>query len=104
MKLQFKNVGQYCEELSSRYEAVINSNLSVRVFKCSYNKQWNAHFISAYGYALDSNENFDYYYSDSKKETVERVIETLMEDMGFLEQLNSEAMSLDSRMIDHVNN
>lgn len=98
MKLQFKNVGQYCEELSSRYEAAININVSVRVFKCAFNKQWNAHFISKEGYALESNDNFDYFYSDTKKETIERVIEALIEEEGFLQSIASESVDLDNRM------
>lgn len=51
--LNFKNVGQYAEELSSRYVAKISKNLQVRVWKCAYSKSWRFEFITINGYGLD---------------------------------------------------
>jgi len=52
--LIFKNKGRFADELSSRYEAIVDDKFIVRVFKDSYMKGFRFSFYSINGYELDA--------------------------------------------------
>ena len=55
MILEFKNKGKFADEDSSRYEALVNDNVIVRIVKDGYfEKGFVFEFLTINGYALTS--------------------------------------------------
>lgn len=77
MKLVFKNKGQFADEGSARYEAIVNNDFIIRVFNDPYIfKGFIFHFLDMNGYPLGKiNGNFlsNFWNNATKKEVISYV-------------------------------
>lgn len=88
MKLQYKKVGWFADEMSARYEAVVNENIKVRLFKDAYMNGFRFEFLTSNSYDL-GNITGDYlstfWDKATKKQAINRVFEILSDTECFIE-------------------
>ncbi len=88
MKLQFKNVGWFADEMSARYEADVNENIKVRLFKDAYMNGFRFEFLTSNSYALGNitgNYLATFWDKATKKQAINRVLEILYNTECFIE-------------------
>jgi hypothetical protein len=98
--LKFSKVGWFADEMSARYEAVVNENIKVRVFKDTYFNGFRFEFLTSNGYDL-GNLTGDYLCSfwnnATKKQAVNKVIEILKTTECFI-QIEQKAIEVKNTM------
>jgi len=99
--LQFKNTGRFADELSARYEAEVNGNIKVRIFKDAYMNGFRFEFLTSNGYGLGSLTG-DYlstfWNKATKKEVVEKLKQILSDEECFAE-INEKAIAVKNTMV-----
>lgn len=94
MTLKFKRLGQFCDEVSARYQARINDQLAVNIYKCAYRGAWVFMFIEIEtGYSLDyltCDMLASIHHIETKKEIVSILQNEIVSDPHFLNEAKEE--------------
>lgn len=102
--LKFKNVGKYADEDSSRYEAVVNDNVKVRIWRDGYmEKGFVFSFLTSEGYDMDNitgDFRSTFWSRASKKDCVKRVTE-IVNDEECVSKLDKYAVYWNARMAEY---
>jgi hypothetical protein len=100
MKLNYKKVGWFADEISARYEADVSENIKVRLFKDAYTQGFRFAFLTSNSYNLE-NITGDYlstfWNKATKKEAMNRVTEILSDRICFAE-IEQKAIEVKNRM------
>jgi hypothetical protein len=103
--LNYKNIGKYSAEDSSRYEAIINNIVKVRIVKDNYfEKGFTFSFITINGYHLDVlNGDFhsNFWSKASKKDCIKRVSE-IINDVDIMQKINNHANYIENNMVEFI--
>ena len=99
MKLVWKNIGHYADELSPRWEAVI-PGLIITIWKCPYMRGWRFSFKSAGGWALEelTGDYLSNFWDKATKGEVQKWLIGALEEDENLAQLVAAGTKLDKKM------
>lgn len=97
--LIFKNIGKFSDEASSRYEAIINENLKVDIWKDAYVfKGFRFSFKTMKGYSIsDFNDHLlAYFYKNATKKDVITYLEKVINEYpSLIEDITKKSISMD---------
>lgn len=96
MTLKFTKIGWFLEEDSARYQAKINENLFVNIYKCSYSKDWFCRLITKEGYSLDyQTSDLNSSINSYSKKSAIAWLEKQFDNKDYINKLTEQSIKLD---------